>query len=294
MSLRALPKVQALQKPKGFDWDAPSSAFSHWADLPHAAAEDGGDASITIYDVIGEDPWSGGGFTARRMSAALRAIGPKPVAVKINSPGGDVFEAIAIYNQLREHPAKVSVEVMGIAASAASIIAMAGDHIAMGRGSMMMIHKAWGLVVGNDDDFSAAAELFGTINNSMAEIYAARTGLKQEDVLAMLSGPTKASDGTWLTASDAVDKKFADALIDEQPATDSANAAIATEVLARRRAEAALADKGVPRKERAAILNSLSGQRDATRLAAPRDASGLAGDPRFAAEAAKLLATLKR
>lgn len=292
MSLRTLPQVNALQKPKGFDWDAPSGAFSRWADRPVAADDSAADV-ITVYDVIGEDFWTGGGFTAKRMGAALRSIGNKPVTVKINSPGGDMFEGITIYNQLREHPAKVTVEVMGYAASAASVIAMAGDEIAMGRGSMLMIHKAWGLVIGNDDDFRAAADLFAKFNDSMVEIYAARTGLDATEVLSMLAGPEKASDGTWLTATDAVAKKFADRLIDDEEEPAGSQAGASQEVMARRRAEAALADKGVPRKERAAILSSLSGPRDATRPAAPRDASGSTGDPRLAAAAARLIATIK-
>lgn len=290
MTLKSMPKVNALQKPRGFDWDAPSGAFSRWAEAPAAADATTADV-ITIYDMIGEDYWSGNGFTAKRMAAALRSIGSKPVTVKINSPGGDMFEGITIYNLLREHPAAVNIEVMGYAASAASVIAMAGDDIAMGRGSMLMIHKAWGLVIGNDDDFRAAAELFAKFNDSMVEIYSARTGLASAEVLSMLAGPEKSSDGTWLTASDAVTKKFADRMIDDDEPSE-AKASVAQDVAARRRAEAALADKGVPRKERAAILNSISGPRDATR-AAPRDASGNLNGARLAEELVKLRATIK-
>jgi ATP-dependent Clp protease protease subunit len=289
MTLRNLPKAELLARPKGFEWDAPSDALGRWADLPLAAEADEPN-TISIYDVIGEDWWTGGGFTSARLAGALRAIGPKPVTVKINSPGGDMFEGISMYNLLREHPAKVSIEVMGYAASAASVIAMAGDDVAMGRGSMLMIHKAWGLVIGNDDDFRAAADLFGKFNAAMVEIYAARTGMKDADVLAMLAGDGKGADGTWLTAGEAVDKKFADRLIDDQPA-EKASAKVSSEITSRRRVEAALAKDGVPRRERGTIINSMAGKRDAARTA-PRDA-GPKPSEAFLAELAKLTSKLK-
>lgn len=92
------------------------------------------DDSTTIFDVIGENGMGGG--------VSLRRIGPNAVTVQINSPGGDMFEGIAIYNLLRTHPAAVTVEVLGLAASAASIIAMAGDDIRMSPGSFLMLHTA--------------------------------------------------------------------------------------------------------------------------------------------------------
>ena len=89
------------------------------------AAEADEGATISIYDVIGEDWWTGEGVTAKRIAAALRAIGKEPVTVAINSPGGDMFEGLAIYNLLREHEGEVNVKVLGLAASAGSVIASA-------------------------------------------------------------------------------------------------------------------------------------------------------------------------
>src|SRR5690606_15536984 len=117
-------------------------ALSRWNPGVRAAAEDS-ETSITIYDVIGEDYWTGGGVTVSRIDGALRKIGNRDVTVFINSPGGDVFEGIAIYNRLREPPANVTVKIMGLAASAASIIAMAGDRIEIGTASFLMVHNAW-------------------------------------------------------------------------------------------------------------------------------------------------------
>lgn len=99
MSLRKLPEIKAFQRPQAFQWDAPSEVLAKWSETPRAAAGDE-DNVITIYDVIGEDWWSGAGVTAKRISAALRTIGTKDVVVRINSPGGDMFEGIAIYNPL--------------------------------------------------------------------------------------------------------------------------------------------------------------------------------------------------
>lgn len=87
----------------------------------------------------------GEGVTAKRISAALRAIGEQDIVVNLNSPGGDMFEGLAIYNLLRAHSGKVTVNILGIAASAASIIAMAGDEIKMGRGAFLMIHNCWAM-----------------------------------------------------------------------------------------------------------------------------------------------------
>lgn len=274
MSLKNLPKPQAFERPASYTWDAPADALSRWADNPQAAEADDAN-TISIYGVIGEDFWTGDGFTAKKAAGILRSIGKKDVTVNINSPGGDMFEGLAIYNLFREHPASVTVKVMGVAASAASIIAMAGDKVLMGVGSIMMIHNAWGLVIGNRHDFADAANVFETFDASMAAIYAARTGMTEKAIMALLDGPSRSSDGTYMTAAEAIDKGFADGEFEGADEPTQARASIPADVLARRRAEAALAKQGVGRKERADILNSLSGPRDATRPAA-RDAGELA------------------
>src|SRR5690554_4138482 len=109
MSLRKLPEAQVFARPQNYQWDAPSDVLAKWAENPLAAASDV-DTTISMFEVIGEDSWSGGGVTANRISAALRSIGHRDLTVRINSPGGDMFEGIAIYNLLRSHPAKVTVE----------------------------------------------------------------------------------------------------------------------------------------------------------------------------------------
>lgn len=273
MSLKKLPKANAFERPAGYSWDAPSEALSVWAERPKAAEADDPN-TISIYGVIGEDFWTGEGFTAKRMAAALRSIGRHDVTVNINSPGGDMFEGLAIYNLLREHPAKVTAKVMGVAASAASIVAMAGDEVLMGTGSIMMIHNAWGLVIGNRHDFADAADVFETFDKSMASIYAARTGMQETEILTLLDGPSRSSDGTYMTAAEAIEKGFADGEFEGATEGSQSRASVPSDVLARRRVEAALARQGMGRKDRSDIINSLSGQRDATRPAA-RDAGEL-------------------
>src|SRR5690606_30844040 len=105
-------------------------------------AVDDEERTIGIYDVIGQDFWTGEGVTAKRVAAALRSMGAGPVTVYINSPGGDVFEGLAIYNLLREHKGEVTVKVMGLAASAAPVIEMAGDVVQVPRARFLMILNA--------------------------------------------------------------------------------------------------------------------------------------------------------
>lgn len=252
MSLRKLPEAKAFERPAGLEWDAPSDVLARWEPM---AAEADDPATISLYDVIGEDWYSGDGWTAKRMAGALRAIGKKDVAVNINSPGGDMFEGLAIYNLLREHPAKVTVKVMGIAASAASIIAMAGDEIQMGGGTFLMIHNAWGIVIGNRNDMRDAADIFEKFDASMADIYAARTGKKVADIAALMDAET------YIAAREAVEGGFADSVSDMKDAAASLRSR--PELSAKRRVDALLAKQGVPRTERRSLIRNLSGTHDA-------------------------------
>jgi ATP-dependent protease ClpP protease subunit len=203
MSLRKLPKIEGLAAPGNLLWKAPNKAIFSWAYRPLAAVSPD-DTTITMFVVIGED-WTGAdGVTAKRIAGALRSIGPRDVTVKINSPGGDMFEGIAIYNLLRNHSAKVQVEVLGLAASAASIIAMAGDEVKMGIGSSMMIHNAWGAVVGDKREFFKAFQLFGSFDAALADIYEARTQLDREEIVNMMDAET------FMSPSEAIDRGFAD------------------------------------------------------------------------------------
>lgn len=265
MSLRKLP-VKAFERPKGLQWDAPSDALARWAGAPQAAEADDPN-TISIYDVIGEDLWSGGGVTSSRIAAALRKIGKNPVTVNINSPGGDFFEGVAILNLLLEHPARVSVKVMGLAASAASVIAMAGDDLTIGVGSFLMIHNAWAVAIGNQHDLRAAADILAPFDAAMAEIYAQRTGMDLGEVKGLMDAET------WLSANEAIDKGFADAVV-EMPARQAEARA---DVPAKRRIDAILARHGLPRSERRALLRAVAGTHDAAGTVTPRADDWTAG-----------------
>ena len=269
MSLRKLPEAQVFARPQNYQWDAPSDVLERWAEHPFVAAPDAdADATISIFDVIGDDGWTGGGVTAKRISAALRSIGNRDVIVRINSPGGDMFEGIAIYNLLRTHPAKVTVEVLGWAASAASIIAMAGDVIRMGLGSFMMVHNAWGLVIGNRHDLREAASLFDGFDAALADIYEARTGIDRVGIERLMDAET------FMTAAQAVEYGFADAVDDGVAAPSGDAKSTDRRLMALRQTEAALAKAGFTRTMRSEMLSELIGSatRDAGQPSAARDA----------------------
>lgn len=256
MTLRKLP-VKALTRPQSYQFDAPAEALDKWT--PRAAEAD--QDTISIYDVIGQDFWTGEGVTAKRVAGALRAIGQKPVTVNVNSPGGDMFEGLAIYNLLVEHPAEVTVRVMGLAASAASIIAMAGDKVEMGLGSMLMIHNSWGMVVGNQNDMRDAAETFAEFDAAMADIYAARTGQPGPEIAAMMNAET------FMRAEKAIELGFADATFeapDYEPKDKAATGKKALAVI-----DATLAKAGMTRSERRSLLSEAAGTPSAAGTATP-------------------------
>lgn len=152
-------------------------------------------SEIMIYDTIGADPWSGGGVSASDVVAALAKSGGGPVTVRINSPGGDVWDGLAIYNALAAHPGGVNVVVDGVAASAASFIAMAGKTVTMPESSMMMIHNARTLAYGQASDLNETAALLAKVDGQLAAIYEARTGKPAADMMQA---------ETWFTAAEAL------------------------------------------------------------------------------------------
>jgi ATP-dependent protease ClpP protease subunit len=260
MTLRRIVEARIPPRPRAYDGEPPSDIYAKWAAAPLAVAE--AENTITIFDVIGKDIF-GDGFTAKRMGAALRAIGRKDVTVLVNSPGGDVFEAMTIYNLLRDHAAKVTVKVMGMAASAASIIAMAGDEIRMGSGTFMMIHNAWGVVIGNRHEMREAADLFDGFDAALVDIYESRTGLSREDLGDMMDKET------YLNATDAVSRGFADGIDEGVKGSPAALAARTdTPAFAKRRIESLLAGTGLSRADRRKLIATISaGTPDAARAA---------------------------
>ena len=234
MSLRQLPKINAFTKPGAINFDMRPDALQRWEPGIRAATD--GDATVSVYEQIGES-WDGSGMTTKRMAGILRSIGSKDITVNLNSPGGDLFEGVAIYNLLRQHPAKVTVNVMGLAASAASIIAMAGDDINMGEGSFLMIHNAWCMATGNRHDMQAAAEQLAPFDNAMAEVYAARAGITVKDAAKLMDAES------WIGTAQAIETGFATGMLAQDDIAQEKKASASLV----RKIESALLATGMPR-----------------------------------------------
>lgn len=159
-------------------------------------------AEVWLYDEIGY--W---GITAKQFANDIKALkNITHIDLRIHSPGGDVFEGTAIYNLLANHPATIHAHIDGLAASMASVIAMAADVIHMPENSMMMIHKPWGIQGGDSDDMRKYAELLEKVESTLVAAYQKKTGKPEDEIKAMLKAET------WLTGAEAVDAGFADQL----------------------------------------------------------------------------------
>lgn len=164
-------------------------------------------AEIWIYEEIG-DGWYGG-LSASQFVKDLKALGElDEITLRINSPGGSVFDGIAIYNVLKSHKATVRVYVDGLAASIASVIAMSGDQIYMAENSLMMIHNAWGFAVGNAGDMRKVADELEKIDEAIVSTYCKRTRKEEKEICQLMAAET------WMTAKEAKDLGFCDDITD--------------------------------------------------------------------------------
>ena len=150
---------------------------------------------VLIYDEIGY--W---GITAKDFAAALASVTTPNLVVRINSPGGDVFDGLAMFNALKSHPAQVTTLIDGLAASAASFIALAGSKVTMAENAFLMIHNAWGMGIGNKADMRDMAATLEKVDTQLASIYAAKSGKPIAEIAALMDG---AVDGTRFTAAEA-------------------------------------------------------------------------------------------
>nr|WP_205299359.1 head maturation protease, ClpP-related [Paraburkholderia sp. Cy-641] len=164
------------------------------------SATDEQTTSIYLYDAI--DPWWG--ISAEAFARQLNAIETPNINLRINSPGGDVFEARAIVTAIRQHSANIDSYVDGIAASAASYVALAGKKVEIADGAFFMIHKGWTIEMGNADELRKTASLLDKIDDSIANDYAARTGKSKDELLALMA------EETWYSSAEAKEFGFAD------------------------------------------------------------------------------------
>lgn len=159
-------------------------------------------SEIKIFGEIVNIPCWDGDVSANSFCRELEKIESDEILVRINSPGGDVFEAQAIYNALKNHPAKVKVRIDALAASAATVIAMAGDEIIMPENAIFMIHNPWSWGSGEAKDFRKKAELMDTIRETIVNVYASKSTLEREEIIAMMD------EESWLTSQEAYDGGF--------------------------------------------------------------------------------------
>jgi ATP-dependent protease ClpP protease subunit len=180
----------------------------------------------------------------------LRRVGKGDVTVNINSGGGDFFTGLAIYNMLREHDGAVHTNVLGLAASAASLIAMASDELRVAKAGFIMIHNAWAIALGNRHDMRAVADMLEQFDGAMAGVYTDRSGVALGSVKSYMDAET------FFNGENAVDIGLADALLeadevepDEEPSTEAAL----------RRIDLELARAGMPRSQRRDLINRMPG-----------------------------------
>lgn len=212
-----LRAVLAAQRPpeiasvgNGSDWKFETRALAAGFEKVEVTALGSDRPTISIFGYIGDDG-EGGGITTARIAGVLRSVAGKPITVEINSPGGNYFEGVAAYNLLRRHDAEVRVEIVGIAASAASVIAMAGDEIVIAPNAEIMIHEARGLFFGTKTEMRDACETLAHIDTAMCETYAARSGRPIAEFEVMIAGRD-----VFLRGQEAIDAGLADSLMERE------------------------------------------------------------------------------
>ena len=165
-------------------------------------------ARIDVYDAIGYDPWWDEGIAVADFAKEVRAIKASKIELHINSPGGAAFDGVTMYNAVRDHPAFVEVTVDGLAASAASVLAMSGDEIVMNRASELMIHDASGMCWGNADDMAETGSILDRLSADIAAIYADRAGG------TVTSWRDAMREETWYSANEAVEAGLAHRIVE--------------------------------------------------------------------------------
>ncbi len=164
---------------------------------------------IDVYDEIGKSWWNEDAVSAKDVRDKLKeAKGVKTINLRVNSGGGGVFEGLAIYNLLNQHPAKVVAHVDALAASMASVIIMAADEIHISESALVMVHAPWSYAVGNADEMREQADLLDKLKGQLIDIYVARNGKIDRDKISELVDAE-----TWMTGQEAVDQGFADKVV---------------------------------------------------------------------------------
>lgn len=212
------------------------------------AAVDSSDTTITIYGFIGEDLF-GEGVTVKRIDAALRAIGDREVTVYINSPGGDMFEGISIYNRLREHSQRVTTKVLGLAASAASVIYLAGQERQVAPSGFLMIHNSWTWLAGNRHFLRDVADDLEEFDAAVADLYADTSGQTSESMAELMD------DETFIRGKRAVELGLATGLLSPAEVTERESEE-SKQASALKAMDVALAKAGMTRSQRRELFTA--------------------------------------
>ncbi|MDD5204414.1 MAG: Clp protease ClpP [Desulfobacterales bacterium] len=197
-------RTRAVAKAVSGIYQRPLDQKFDWYEIK-AQADD--EVEMLVYDYIGW-PFNDAGELVRSI-AGMRG---KKITVRINSPGGDVFDAMAIYNAFTGHDSKVTTRAEALAASSASIILLAGKEVQAYQNAMLMIHEPWAFIAGNQWDMREMAELLGKINENMVDIYSQQSKAGKKEIRQMLK------DETWMTAKEAKEKGFIDTILDGKAA----------------------------------------------------------------------------
>lgn len=169
------------------------------------------DTTMYLYDEIGY--W---GVTAKQFVKDLEAVKSKNIHLRINSPGGSVFDGTSIYNALKQHPANVVVHIDGLAASISSIIALAGNEVRMSENAFFMIHEPWSMVIGSSDDMRKEADLLDKVRSMIASTYVKKSKKDEKDIYDLMAAET------WMTATEALEMGFIDSIDKEGEEEDAA------------------------------------------------------------------------
>jgi ATP-dependent Clp endopeptidase proteolytic subunit ClpP len=243
---RTIKNAEAIARICGKPLDKPD-----WYEIK---AQDDESADVMIYDYIGW-PFNDAGEFAR----AMAGLNQKTITVRINSPGGDVFDAMSIYNTLQSHKSRIITRNESLAASAASIIAMAGKEKQAYQNSMTMIHNAWAYTAGNQFELKEVSELLSKIDENMVDAYASNTNSGKREIRDMMKTTT------WMTAKEAKEKGFVDTIVDGKSVKAQFDLSMFANVpdelradkdheLTERDAEKALRDAGFSRNKAKAML----------------------------------------
>lgn len=227
---------------KKYDWEVSANALEKWTPLAKKEEK----YAFNIFGVIGSGYGEIPESNAKNLAVFLQNADGKDVTININSPGGDMFEGVAMYNMLKDYEGGVSVKVFGIAASAASIIAMAGDDIYIPASGFLMIHNCWSVVMGNSEDLLEASKVFSKFDDSMTKIYVSKTGVDEKKIKKMMA------DETYLTGEESIKMNFVTGYLEE-----TAEAKENKNISALKRIDTAMAKGGLTRKERRELLKEI-------------------------------------